>query len=219
MKVNRLTNESADAAENNWSYLFLSQRNNNQADHAAEHQDETKNKLGLSICWLGREEKTGEPLILGINNNTLAIAGGGPLIPLAADRFRNRSTLMFMSEAELELQFLSADLIEIKTADGIVTRYRRAKPYTPAADDLNELAGRFYSDELLATFDVTPGKGGLLVRANQANTVEFKPVERDTFQIGRMLLRFTRDKAGKVVGLEYSNPLLRKVKFVRTDTR
>ena len=36
-------------------------------------------------------------------------------------------------------------------------------------------------------------------------------------KIGQMLLRFTRDKAGKVTGLEYSNPLLRKVKFTRTE--
>jgi hypothetical protein len=71
----------------------------------------------------------------------------------------------------------------------------------------------------LATFDTTPGKDGLMVQANQANTIEFKPVERDTFQIGGMLLRFTRDKAGKVTGLEYSNPLLRKVKFTRLSDR
>jgi hypothetical protein len=71
----------------------------------------------------------------------------------------------------------------------------------------------------LATFDTTPGSGGLKVQANQANTIEFKAVERDTFQIGGMLLRFTRDKGGKVIGLDYSNPLLRKVKFTRGTGR
>ena len=43
------------------------------------------------------------------------------------------------------------------------------------------------------------------------------PPKLDTFQIGQMLLRFTRDRSGKVTGLEYSNPLLRKVKFKRTE--
>jgi CubicO group peptidase (beta-lactamase class C family) len=163
------------------------------------------------------EEKTGERVTLGVNNNNLMIAGGGPLIPLAADRFRNRPTLLFMSEADFELRFLTPDRVEIKTKDGIVTHYRRAQIWTPTAEELKALTGRYYSDELLATFEATPGKEGLAVRANYANTVEFKPVERDTFQIGQMLIRFTRDKAGKVTGLEYNNPLLRKVKFTRAE--
>ena len=162
------------------------------------------------------EEKTGEPLRLAVNNKTLAIAGGGPLIPLAQDRFRNqRPTLFFMSEAEFELRFLSTDQIELKTKDGMVTRYRRAQLFTPSAEELKAFAGRYYSDELLALFEATPTKTGLAVNANDANTIEFKPVARDIFQIGGSLIRFTRDKAGKIVGLEYSNPLLRNAKFSR----
>lgn len=165
-------------------------------------------------------ERTGEALRLGVNNNTLAVAGAGPLAPLADNSFRNlRPTLFFMSEAEFELKFLTPDQIELKTKDGIVSRYRRAQPWTPSADDLKALAGRYYSEELMATFDITPSKDGLAVQANAGNIAEFKPVERDTFQLSQMLIRFTRDKAGKIVGLEYSNPLLRKVKFDRVNDR
>jgi CubicO group peptidase (beta-lactamase class C family) len=163
------------------------------------------------------DEKTGLPLQLVVANNYLTIPGAGALAPMPGDRFRNlRPTLFFMSEAEFELQFLSADQIEIKTKDGVVTRYRRAAPWTPTAEDLKSLSGRYRSEELMATFDVTPGKTGLNVQANGANTIEFKPVERDAFMIGQMLIRFTRDKIGKPTGLEYTNPLLRKVKFVAT---
>jgi hypothetical protein len=161
-------------------------------------------------------------LRLAVNNNTLMIPGGGPLVTLAADRFKNRrSSLSFMSEAEFELQFLSADQFEIKTKDGVTTRYRRAVGYTPTADDLKAFAGRYYSGELMAVFEATPGKDGLMVRANDAPRalLEFKPVARDTFQIGGSLLHFTRDKAGKVVGLQYSTPLLRNVKFTRLSDR
>ena len=163
------------------------------------------------------DEKTGLPLQLAVANNTLTIPGGGPLAPLGPDRFRNlRPTLFFMSEAEFELQFLSADRFEIKTKDGVVTRYRRAAAWTPTAEDLKTLSGRYRSEELMATYDITPGKTGLNVQANGANTIEFKPVERDAFMIGQMLIRFTRDKSGKPTGLEYTNPLLRTVKFVAT---
>lgn len=35
------------------------------------------------------DEQTGQPLQLAVHNNTLAIAGGGPLVTLVGDRFRN----------------------------------------------------------------------------------------------------------------------------------
>jgi CubicO group peptidase (beta-lactamase class C family) len=167
-------------------------------------------------------EQTGEPLRLAVNNNTLTIAGGGPLVALSNDSFRNqRPTLFFMSGADFELRFLSADQIEIKTKDGITTRYRRAQPYTPTADDLKAFAGRYYSDELMAVFEATPGKDSLMVRANDAPRalLEFKPATRDTFQFAGIILRFTRDKAGKVIGLDFTNPLLRRVKFTRLNDR
>lgn len=164
------------------------------------------------------DEKSGMPLRLAVANNALVVAGAGPLVPLAVDRFRNlRPTLFFMSEADFELRFLSPDQVEMKTADNVITRYRRAVAKEYAADELNSLAGRYYSEELMATFDASVSKGGLAVVANDQprQVIEFKSVERDAFQAGGSLLRFTRDKAGKVVGLEYSNPLLRKVKFAR----
>lgn len=168
------------------------------------------------------DEQTGQSLRLAVNNNTLAIAGGGPLIALAADRFRNqRPSVFFMSEAEFELRFLSADQLEIKTKEGATTRYARAQPFTPTAADLLAFAGRYKSDELMAVFELTPSKDGLLGRANDApgEPLVFKPVNRDTFQFAGVTLRFTRDNAGKVVGLDFSNPLLRKVKFTRLNDR
>jgi cell envelope opacity-associated protein A len=58
-------------------------------------------------------------------------------------------------------------------------------------------------------------------RANNAPgaPLVFKPVSRDTFLFAGVLLRFTRDQAGKVVELDFSNPLLRKVKFTRLNDR
>jgi CubicO group peptidase (beta-lactamase class C family) len=172
------------------------------------------------------DERTGQPLRLEVNNNTLAIAGGGPLVALAADRFRSqRKSVFFMSEAEFELRFLSADQIEIKTTDGVTTRYRRGQPFTPTAAELQAFAGRYHSDELMAVFEMKPGKDGLMGQANDrpGPPFEFKPVDRDTFQLAGqsagLTLRFVRDKAGKVAGLEYSNPILRNVKFTRLSDR
>jgi hypothetical protein len=175
------------------------------------------NKAGLFF-----DEKTGQPLRLAVNNNTLVIAGGGPLVALAADHFRNqRKSVFFMSEADFELRFLSADQFEIKTKEGGTTRYRRAQPFTPTATELQAFAGRYHSSELMAVFEMTPGKDGLMGQANErpGPPFEFKPVDRDTFQFAGLILRFVRDKTGRVAGLEYSNPLLRNVKFTRLSER
>ncbi|HEX4945397.1 MAG TPA: serine hydrolase domain-containing protein, partial [Blastocatellia bacterium] len=182
--------------------LFLPAGNRPQpnapaANAAGVAQGDLSSKAGLYF-----DEKTGQPLRLAVNNNTLAIAGGGPLVTLAADRFRNqRTSLYFMSEAEFELQFLSADQFEIKTKEGTTTRYRRAQPFAPTAAELQAFAGRYKSEELMAVFEMLPGKDGLLGRANDAPgaPLAFKPVDRDTFQFAGITLRFTRDKAGKVV--------------------
>ncbi len=167
-------------------------------------------------------EQTGRPLRLVVNKNTLVIADGGPLAALASDRFRNqRTSLSFMSQAEFELQFLSADQFEIKTKEGETTRYRRSQPYTPTPADLRAFAGRYRSDEIGAFFDIAPGKDGLMVRANDApgESLEFKPVDPDTFQLAGVILRFRRDKAGRMVAVDYSNPVVRNIKFTRLSDR
>ena len=93
----------------------------------------------------------------------------------------------------------------------------RAQPYAPTADDLKAFAGRYESDELRAVFGMTPGKNGLTLRLNDSPTQTFElgPVDRDVFQRGPQTVRFVRDKDGKVVGLDFSNPALRRVTFTR----
>ncbi|MGH9385821.1 MAG: serine hydrolase domain-containing protein [Vicinamibacterales bacterium] len=163
-------------------------------------------------------EGTGEPLRLIVNNGRLAVAGGGPLAAVTKDRFRNpRASTAFMSQDSFELNFLSQAQFELKSMEGKTTRYRRAQPYAPTADDLKAFAGRFESDELRAVFDITPAKDGLTVRLNESTTLEFRPVDRDTFQRGMMTVRFNRDAAGRVVGLNMTNPVLRNIKFTRLN--
>jgi CubicO group peptidase (beta-lactamase class C family) len=168
-------------------------------------------------------ERTGQPMRLVVNNGRLLIAGGGPaLVPVTTDRFRTpRGVLSFMSNDEFELRFLSQDQLELKSMEGQTTRYARAQPYAPTAADLQAFAGRYESDELRAVFEMTPGKGGLMVRLNDAPgaALEFRPVDRDTFQRGMITVRFRRDKAGKIVALDFSNPVLRKVEFTRLSDR
>jgi CubicO group peptidase (beta-lactamase class C family) len=174
---------------------------------------DVKSKAGLFFS-----ERTGEPLRLVVNNGRLGIAGGGPLVAVTQDRFRNpRASLSFMSQDEFELNFLSGDQFELKSMEGRTTRYRRAQPYAPSAADLQAFVGRYESDELRAAFQMAHGKKGLMARRNDspAQVTELSPVDRDVFQQGLMTVRFLRDKSGNVVALELTNPVLRNIRFTR----
>ena len=72
-----------------------------------------------------------------------------------------------------------------KSMEGKTTRYRRGQAYTPTEADLKAFAGRYGSDELKAVIQMAPGKGGLMGRINDSrgDGFEFKPVDRDTFQL------------------------------------
>ncbi|HUF23141.1 MAG TPA: serine hydrolase domain-containing protein [Vicinamibacterales bacterium] len=163
-------------------------------------------------------ERTNEPMRVVANNGRLAIAGGRPLVTLAAERFRvARPSTNFMSNDDFELRFLSNDQFELKSMEGVTTHYRRARPFAPSADDLKAFAGRYESDELSAFLDLTPGRQGLAARLNDARPLglEFRPVDRDTFQFGNFTMRFVRDNAGKVVALDMNSPVFRSVRFTR----
>ena len=167
-------------------------------------------------------ERTGDTLRLIANNGMLAVAAGGRLLTVSTDRFRNaRPSTGFMSQDEFELIFLSPDQFELKSMEGKTTRYRRAQPYAPTADDLKGFAGRYESDELRAVFEMTPTTGGLRVRINDSRTqtIELMPVDRDVFQRGAQTLRFLRDKAGQVMAVELTNPAIRNIRFTRVSEK
>jgi CubicO group peptidase (beta-lactamase class C family) len=167
-------------------------------------------------------ERTLEPLRLAVDRGRFRVAGGPGLVPVAKDRFRRWGAFVqFMSQDEFELNFLSQDQFELKSMEGTTTRYRRAQAYTPTDADLKAFAGRYESDELKAVIQMAHGKGGLMGRINDArgDGYEFKPVDRDTFQLGMLTIRFRRDTTGKVMGLDFSNPVLRNIKFTRLSDR
>ena len=164
-------------------------------------------------------EETGSLLRLGAANGRLVVAGGGPLIAVTKDRFRiARPTMEFMSKDAFEIAFLSTDRFEYRSMEGRTTRYRRAQPWTPTADELQAYAGRYESEELRARFQMAAGKTGLNVRLNDATGggLEFAPVMRDTFQRGNLILQFQRDAAGAITGVQFTTPVFRKVPFALT---
>lgn len=164
-------------------------------------------------------DEGGQPLRLITDAGRLGIAGAGPLVPTEAGRFRNTEpTLQFRSGDAFELRFTGADTFEIVSMEGEVTRYRRAEPWSPSPAELEALAGSYESADLAATLDVVASEPGLRVRLNGGEQiVPLSPVARDVFQVARMTFRFLRDEAGRAVGIDHSNPVLRWVRFTRVN--
>lgn len=198
---------------------------------AAENQA-TDNMLppiaaaGVDTAELSLSSRTGlffsegknEPLQLVLDRGRLRIANGPALVAQSKNRFeRWGAVLDFMSGDEFEVNFLSPNQFELKSMSGTTTRYRRAQSFTPKEDELKAFAGQFGSDEIGVVFQIEPKAESLIVRLNHTPTksLEIKPIDTDTFQIGRMFMRFQRDKTGKVTALDYSNPVIRNVKFTR----
>lgn len=168
-------------------------------------------------------ERNGELLRLVLNREELRIPGArAALVPVARDRFRYPGgDLYFRSQDEFELNFLSQDEFELKTMEGQTTRFRRAEAFAPAAADLKAFEGRYESDEVGSVFKVVAGQGSLMFHreGSGGKGSELKPVNRDTFQIGPVTIRFVRDGAGKVSAFDYSNPLIRSLRFTRLSDR
>jgi CubicO group peptidase (beta-lactamase class C family) len=184
---------------------------------------------GVDVAGLDLNSRAGlyfsegaEPLLLAVDRSRLRVAGGPALVAQSKDRFKRwGASLEFMSQDEFEMRFLSPDEFELKSMEGKTTRYRRSRPYAPTADDLKAFAGRYESAEIGTVFQIETKGDGLLMRLEHtpSRSLEVKPVDPDTFQIARITVRFRRDKAGKVASLDYSNPVIRNVKFTRLNDR
>jgi hypothetical protein len=129
--------------------------------------------------------------------------------------------MFFRSQDDFELTFTDADHIAIKSMEGQVTRYRRAQPWTPTAADLQALDGRYESTELGSVFEIVPATKALTMRFEKApdKALELTPVERDTYMLRMMIVRFRRDANGRVTGFDYGNPVVRSIAFTRLGDR
>ena len=168
------------------------------------------------------DERTGDPLRLGVQEGILRIGNGPPLVAVSANVFRpRRADMFFRSNDEFEMTFTSDDLLEIKSMEGNVTRYRRAQPWSPVATDLQGIEGRYENRELGSVFELVPNGSALAMRFESApdKSVELTPVARDTWMRSMMIVKLRRDANGKVVGFDYGNPVVRRIAFTRLGDR
>ena len=95
--------------------------------------------------------------------------------------------------------------------------YRRQAPFAPNRAELSAFTGAFYSEELDATYNVTLGDSGLVVRHRKLDAIYLAPAFTDGFtyaDFGTTFI-FTRDRSRKLNGFTITDGRVRGVKFVR----
>ena len=158
------------------------------------------------------DDSMGMPVRLTMHGGSLVLSGERQLIPTSTREFRVGTS---------KIQFFGSDHFLLQSPDGDALQYQRAQAWLPQPRELTALAGRYTSDEALATYRVSVTAGGSVVltpQDRQGQALPLKPVLADTFEWGDngdSVVHFMRDLRGQVTGLQMSNSRVRALPFHR----
>jgi CubicO group peptidase (beta-lactamase class C family) len=170
-----------------------------------------------SRAGLYRDPNTDAVLRVGFDSRTLR-AGGAELVPIGPNRFRNQS-------GETEYAFEPSDdggsvRLRVTSVGTEPTKWVAVPAASPTAAELADYAGTYLSDELDVKYDVWVGGDTLMLRHRPEPAVTLGPTYADAFDFGQgRIIRFTRNEAGKVDGLEIFAGRVRHLRFVRFQAR
>lgn len=139
---------------------------------------------------------------------------GTELQALSRNRFRFPS-----SPTLVEIKPVSGPLFEmLVTPPGQAPiRYVQERPiHDPTPKQLLAYAGRYYSSEIDAVYVITIRNGALFVHAPRGDPFRVQPAFSDAFVAGDFLMRFRRDRVGRISGFLADQVRVRNLRFVRT---
>jgi hypothetical protein len=141
------------------------------------------------------DQVAGEYLFLSPKEGKLLLESGGSsalFLPLSSTRF------VAESSPSVELLF-EGEALTFKRRDD-TQRFSRIEPWKPTPSQLEELRGRYRSDEIAGAIEVEVESGSLVLRHRTIPRKPLVPTRSDSFYIDGIRLSFTRDGAGKVDG-------------------
>ena len=200
--------------------LFVPEEEISQPEHlitpsAELSTDQLNGKTGLFV-----NEASGDLIQIVTDGGRLRILGGSLLTTIDENNFSNpQGDIEYMSSDEFKLHFLSNDQFELVSMEGNKALFSRANNQAPTAEELKSLEGNYNSEDIKSTFKVSATDSGIIMNLEHApmQRIPFQQVHQDIFQFRRMYVRFLKDGSGKVIAMEYSNPVLSKVKFTRIE--
>jgi CubicO group peptidase (beta-lactamase class C family) len=147
---------------------------------------------------------------------------GFNLVPLSAERF------YLEDEPDVLIEFQPAPTGHVRTIKTITASgeytYERVASDLPAAENLEDFTGIYYSPELDLRWEILLGDGQLVVRRRKFVDTRLTPVFKDAFNddwqpvLGwpwAYTIIFQRDAEGVVNELTVSGSRIRRLKFIR----
>jgi CubicO group peptidase (beta-lactamase class C family) len=146
---------------------------------------------------------------LTVRDESLWLGAGRRLTPTSTRDFRVGTSSM---------QYTGFDAFSVQTAAGDAFHYQRVQPWSPTPNELAALAGRYTSDEALATYRVSVTRDGVVLtpRDRQSKALILKPLFADTFEWGDSddgIVRFVHDRQGRITAFEISNSRVHALSF------
>jgi hypothetical protein len=141
-----------------------------------------------------KSERTYMPNRITLDNGVLKI-NGTAMAPQSDGSFL-LGPQRFTFKLDNDGKVLYADV----NTNGDIRRFTPQSEWTPTADELNAIAGRWYSEEADATFMLVVENGKAFMTQRPATRFELRPQYKDNFIVDRpgAILWFTRDSSGKV---------------------
>ncbi|MBC7828251.1 MAG: serine hydrolase [Chitinophagaceae bacterium] len=166
-------------------------------------------KLNSYTGWY-KDPRTGLALKLFVRDGRLANSRGGNLIPVAENVFMSGpNKIEILPVKPSKLRFITpVDTLHFFAVDS-------AKPDEKT---MNDYAGKYYSEEAEAKFDIIFKDGKLVASRNPTSDYLFSPTYKDGFSSPAGDIYFERDKKLQVTSMKISVGRARNVEFRKMKT-
>jgi CubicO group peptidase (beta-lactamase class C family) len=141
------------------------------------------------------DRASGDYLFLSAKDGKLLLESGGSsalFLPFSSTRF------VAESSPSVELSF-EGEALAFKRRDETQS-FSRIEPWKPMPSQLEELRGRYRSEEIAGSVEIDVEGSALLLRHRTIPPDPLKPTRSDSFYLDGLSLSFMRDGAGKVDG-------------------
>ncbi len=160
---------------------------------------------------LYRESVTGEPPRLALREGVL-LADDTPLLPLSETEFEvgtSGERYLFDRVGDSVAGF------RVERWQSTELRYERVESWSPSAEALAALEGKYHSDDAETTFVVRARDGALELWQRPDDTRVVEPVYPDAFEGRGIIVRFRRDGTGRATELSLSLGRVYDMRFTR----
>ncbi len=165
-------------------------------------EDQIKKYAGL---W--RNDVTRNANLIALDKGELKI-NGTALRPVANGSF-------MLNDRKLTFNDGATVTASIANPDGSVTRLTMVSEWKPAAADLPEFAGDWYSEEAQATFTFALEGDKAFIKQRPSTKLPLQPLYKDHFGTQGYVLWVTRDASGKIDRLHVGGSRMRDMLFQR----